>query len=68
MKKIRPALGAVLGTGLILGLLGAPGCTDSQDFSSSPKAKATKDDIQKAEFERDKAAKASKGTKSGRIR
>jgi len=66
MKKIRPALGAMLGTGLFLGLFGVSGCTDSQDFSSSPKAKVSKDDIQKAEYERDKAAKPAKTGRKNR--
>jgi hypothetical protein len=62
-KRIGRRFGLSLGIGVLLGSLGSPGCSDSQDFSSSPKAKASKDDIQKAEFERDKAAKAGKPAK-----
>jgi hypothetical protein len=65
-KKIGHPFGLFLGVGLLLGLLGSPGCSDSQDYSSAPKAKATKDDIQKTEFERDSAARADKPARKAR--
>ena len=67
MKNTRRALHFFFCVGVVLALIGLPGCSDTAEFASSPKAKATKDDIQKAEFERDKAAKPGSST-SRRIR
>jgi hypothetical protein len=58
----------LVGAGMLVGLLSLPGCSDTAEFASSPKAKATKDDIQKTEFERDKAAKSGNVAPSGRVR
>ena len=50
MKKMRPVLDAVLGTGMLLGLLGVPGCSEpGKEPSSSKKvAESRRDELQKA--------------------
>lgn len=49
MKKIRPALNAVLGTGMLLGLLGVSGCSDQGSApASNPTPGAKRDELQKA--------------------
>lgn len=63
MRKTGYSLRLLFGAGVLLVLLGSPGCSNSEDYSSAPKAKATKDDIQKVEFERDQAAKAARSGK-----
>ena len=49
MKKIRPALNTMLGTGLILGLLGTPGCSEpaGEPPSSKKESESRRDAIQK---------------------
>jgi hypothetical protein len=68
MKNVRHPVLLSVGAGLLVGLFSLPGCSDTAEFASSPKAKATKDDIQKTEFERDKAAKPGTGTATARNR
>jgi hypothetical protein len=50
MKTIRPALDAMVGTGLILGLLGVSGCSDpaNQQTDSKKVAESRRDELQKA--------------------
>jgi len=49
MKKIRPALNAMLGTGLILGLLGVSGCSEpgGEPPASRKDSESRRDAIQK---------------------
>ena len=61
MKNMRNAVRLSLGAAMLLGFFCLPGCSDTAEFASSPKAKATKDDIQKTEFKRDKAVKPGTG-------
>jgi len=63
MTKMSRSFRSLLGGLVFVGLLGVPGCSDPEDFSTQPKAKVSKDDIQKAEFERDKAAKEASNKK-----
>jgi hypothetical protein len=65
MSRMIRSVSLLLGAGVVVGLLGLPGCSDSEDFSSQPQAKANKEEVQKAEFEKAKAAAKTK-TKSGR--
>ena len=49
MRKIRPALDAVLGTGLLVGLLGVPGCSDQGAAPTpNPTPGAKRDELQKS--------------------
>jgi hypothetical protein len=50
MKKFRLALDAMVGTGLILGLLGVSGCSDpaNQPTASKKVAESRRDELQKA--------------------
>jgi hypothetical protein len=50
MKTIRRALDAMVGTGLILGLLGVWGCSDpaNQPSPSKKVAESRRDELQKA--------------------
>jgi hypothetical protein len=66
MTKTRHMIRWLLGAGMLVGLLSLQGCSDPEDFSSNPKAKVTKDDIQKAQFEKDKAAGPAKKPGKGR--
>ena len=68
MKDVRHPVLSLVGAGMLVGLFSLPGCSDTAEFASSPKAKATKDDIQKTEFQRDKAAKPGNKAPSGRLR
>ena len=49
MKKIRPALDAVLGTGMLLGLLGVSGCSEPgvEPPASKKDSESRRDAIQK---------------------
>jgi hypothetical protein len=69
MQKFGRLFGGFVGVAVLLGLLGLPGCSsESENVTYVPKVTATRDEIQKAEYERDKAAKASGKTASGRPR
>ncbi len=48
-QKSRTALSAVLGTGMLVGLLGLSGCSDQAEVSGSKKeAESKRDSIQKS--------------------
>jgi hypothetical protein len=49
MRKIRPAWPAVLGTGMLLGLLGVPGCSEpsGEPSGSKKESESRRDAIQK---------------------
>ena len=58
IKDVRHPVRLLVGASMLVGLFSLPGCSDTAEFASSPKAKATKDDIQKTEFEKRQSRKA----------
>jgi len=69
MKRIGQRLARLAGVGALVGVLGLSGCSSSapsENVSYVPKVTQSRDEMQKAEFERDKAAAKSHGRTGAR--
>ena len=69
MKRIGQGFAGLVGVAALLGVLASPGCSNSapsENVVYVPKVTGNREDIQKAEYERDKAAAKAGGKTASR--